>query len=221
MKTIVVNAQVREGTGKEVSKKIRAQGRVPAVFYGYKADPVALSVSHDDLLGIVEQERNESVFVKLAMEGGKKKTQKLSILKDYQVNTVKKGFIHADFYEIKMDRELTMDLPIILAGTPESLELGGELSQLKRELKVSGLPSAFPESIEIDVTALGIGESLRVEDVTVPDGIVVLDGGDTVIASVMQKKKFAVAEEAAEEGDAPGAEGEDGSASEEKGAGGE
>jgi len=221
MKTIEVDAQLREGTGKEASKKIRAQGRVPAVFYGYKTDPVNLSVGHDDLLKIVEQERHESVFVKLSVEGGKKKLNKLSVLKDRQVDTVKKSFIHADFYEIKMDRELTLEIPIVLTGTPEALDRGGEFSQLKRELKASGLPSAFPESIEMDVTALDIGESLRVGDVTVPEGITVHDGEDTVIASVVQKKKLAVIAEEPEEGQEPETEGAADAASEGEGSDGE
>jgi large subunit ribosomal protein L25 len=110
--------------------------------------------------------------------------------------------IHADFYEIRMDRELTMDLPILLVGQPVGVERGGLLQQLKRDLKISGLPSALPESVELDVSGLDIGASVNVGDIVLGDGINILDGRDVAVASLISKRVAVMEEEAAEEGEA-------------------
>lgn len=202
MKTIKLGARIRKEYGKEYARKLRAKGLVPAIFYGYKVEPVMLEVDSSKLIKILEEEKNESAFVNLEIEGENSKTEKLSIIKDLQINTSCKSLIHADFYEIRMDRELTMDLPILLVGQPIGVELGGLLQQLKRDLKVSGLPSVLPESVELDVSGLDIGASVNVGDIVLGDGINILDGKDVAVASLISKRVAIMEEEAAEEGGA-------------------
>jgi len=184
METITLDAQIRKESKKGPSRRLRAEGLTPAIFYGPHTEPVMLSVKSFDLKKVVEKGRKESVFVKLDIADGEKKTEKLSILKDVQINTLKKSIDHADFYEIRMDRELTIDVPISLTGEAPGVEDGGELSTLKRELKISGLPSILPEIVEVDISNLGIGDSVKVGDVRLADGVNILDADDVVIASV-------------------------------------
>lgn len=215
MKTVTLNARVRNELGKGASRRLRMEGMVPAVFYGYQTDPVILVVSNKDLIKIIMQEKTESLFVKLAIADGDRLSEKLSIVKDYQADTVRKKLVHADFYEIRMDRELTIEIPIILAGQPVGITLGGEMAQLRRGLKVSALPSVIPESVELNISNLNIGDSLKVGDVMLGEGVAVLDPADGVIVTVMAKRKVieveAKEEAVAEEGEGAAAAAEEAS----------
>ncbi|MBW2599289.1 MAG: 50S ribosomal protein L25 [Deltaproteobacteria bacterium] len=203
MKTIALSTQVREGLGKGNSKRLRSEGFVPAIFYGYKTEPVAVKVNTSELIKVLVEEKGETAFVKLGIESGKGgKVEKLSIIKDLQIDTINRKPVHVDFYEIGMDRTLVVNVPIIFSGNPVGVEDGGELQQLKRALKVSGLPSDLPESVEIDVSGLNIGDSIEVKDIAIKDGIQILDPDDVAVASVVPTRVSQVTEEAGEEEEA-------------------
>ncbi|MBW2637149.1 MAG: 50S ribosomal protein L25 [Deltaproteobacteria bacterium] len=202
MKTIKLKAEARTESGKGVARKLRVAGFVPAVFYGFEVEPVKLTVTTSDLIKVIEKVRSESSFIKLSIKEGDKKTERVSVLKDVQIDTIKRKPIHVDFYEIKMDREVTLDIPIILVGDPVGVEAGGELQQVKRELKVSGLPAAIPEAVELDISALGIGDSIKVSDVELAEGIKCLDIEDGAIATVAAKRVSVLAEAVEVEGEA-------------------
>jgi large subunit ribosomal protein L25 len=184
METITIDARVRQGTKKGPARRLRVLGFTPAVVYGAQREPVRLEISSSDLKRVLEKVRKETVFIKLAIDDAGKKTESLSILKDIQVNALKKEITHADFYEINMSKPLTIDVPVLLTGTAPGIEKGGELIMMKRELKVSGLPSDLPETVEVDVSALDIQESVRVGDIILKDGITLVDSDDVVIAHV-------------------------------------
>jgi large subunit ribosomal protein L25 len=194
MKTIKLKAEARTGSGKGFARKLRGAGFVPAIFYGYEVEPIMIKVSSSDLIKVIERERSETSFIKLSIKEGSTKTEKVSVIKDVQIDTIKRKPIHADFYEIKMDREVTLDLPIILIGDPVGVEAGGELQQVKREIKVSGLPSAIPEAFELDISTLEIGDSIKVGDVELAEGIKCLDTEDGTIATVATKRVSVLAE---------------------------
>ncbi len=188
MKTIKLKAESRTESGKGFARKLRQAGFVPAVFYGYEVEPIMIKVSSSDLIKLIERERSETSFIKLSIKDGSNKTEKVSVIKDVQIDTIKRKPVHVDFYEIKMDREVTLDLPIQLIGNPVGVEAGGELQQVKREIKVLGLPSAIPEAVELDISALEIGDSIKVGDVDLAEGIKCLDIEDGVIATVAAKR---------------------------------
>ncbi len=196
MKTIGLSAQVREGVGKGPSRRLRSEGFVPAIFYGYETEPMLLKVDSSELIKILVKGRGETVLVKLGIQSDKsKKIEKLSIIKDMQIDTINKKPVHVDFYEIRMDRSLTVDVQVLFSGAPVGVEDGGELQQLKRDLKVSGLPSALPESIEIDISNLGIGDSIKVADLVVKEGIQLLDNDDVAIVGVVPTRVSLMEEE--------------------------
>ncbi|MBW2544632.1 MAG: 50S ribosomal protein L25 [Deltaproteobacteria bacterium] len=200
MKTIELSAQMREEIGKGPSRRLRSEGFVPAIFYGYETEPMVIKVDSSELVRALGRKRGESVFVKLGIGSGKKgKVEKLSVIKDLQIDTINRKPVHVDFYEIKMDRTLVVDVPIIFSGTPVGLENGGELQQLKRELKVSGLPSDLPDSVEIDIGHLNIGDSVRVEDIAIKDGVQFIDQVDVAVASVVPTRVSLATEEPGEE----------------------
>jgi len=196
MKTIVLNAQVREGLGKGNSKRLRSEGFVPAIFYGYGTESVAIKVNTSELIRALVKERGETAFIKLGIKSGKgRKVEKLSVIKDMQIDTIGKKPVHVDFYEIRMDRTLAVDVPIIFSGTPVGIEEGGELQQLKRTLKASGLPSDLPESLEVDISGLSIGDSIKIKDIALEDGVQILDLDDVAVVSVVPTRTSLMTEE--------------------------
>lgn len=198
METITLAAQVRKVSKKGPARRLRAEGFTPAVVYGAQREPVMLTVNSSDLKRILEKVRKETVFINLAIDDEGKKTKSLSILKDIQINTVKKILDHADFYEISMNKPLTIDVPVSIIGKAPGVEKGGELIMMKRELKVSGLPSDLPETVEVDVSHLEIHDSVRIGDIALKDGVSLADSEDIVIAHVGMTRAAMAAAGAAE-----------------------
>jgi large subunit ribosomal protein L25 len=210
MEATELKACIRNESGKGPARRFRKKGFIPAVFYGRGEDAIRLSVNAAELQKIIKAKK-ENIFIKLLIEG-EESLEKLSLIKELQVEPVSRRFYHVDFYEIRMDHRLTLDVPLHFAGIPVGVQNGGELQHLKRDLKVSCLPSVLPDFIEIDVTGLDIGDSIKVQDIPVPEGITVLDPGDVGVAMVAVVKVSVPQAEAATEADAaagePAAEGE-------------
>lgn len=205
MEATELNAVPRQETGKGPARRFRMEGLIPAVFYGRGDKAVPITVNATDLQKVVKAGK-ENIFIKLLVKGDKKR--KLALLKELQVEPVSRRMYHADFYEIRMDHKLTLDVPIHFVGTPIGVENGGELQHLKRDLKVSCLPGDLPDSIEVNVTDLEIGHSIKVQDIQVPKEITVLDPGDVGVAMVAAiKVSVPKAETEAAEGEAATEEG--------------
>jgi len=215
MEAIELKACVRKETGKGPARRFRMKGLTPAVFYGRGEEAIPLSVNVTDLTKIIKTKK-ENIFIKLLIEG-EKSLEKLTMIKELQIEPVSRRFYHADFYEIRMDHKLTVDIPLHFVGTPIGVENGGELQHLKREMKVSCLPAALPEFIDVDVSGLDIGASIKIQDLRVPDGVEVLDPGDVGIAIVSFMKVSVPKEEIAEGEAAAPAEGEEVATEEAKG----
>lgn len=196
MEALELQAKIRTESGKGPARRLRAEGLVPAVLYGSGAESMLLTVSAADLIRIIRAEKGESGFIRLVIDEGGKKTERVSVIKELQTNTVTRKIVHADFYEIRMDRKLTRDVPIHIVGTSIGVEKGGELKQFKREVKLSCLPGLMPRHVDVDVTNLAIGGTIRVGDLKLPDGIEILDAGSVSIVTVAAKRG-AVTEEAA------------------------
>jgi len=207
MEATELKAFTRKETGKGPARRFRKDGSIPAVFYGRGEEAIHLTVNAAELLKIIK-EKKENIFIKLLIEG-EKHLEKLSLIKELQIEPVSRRFYHADFYEIRMDHKLTLDVPIHFIGIPVGVTNGGELQHLKRDLKVSCLPSILPDFIEIDVTGLDIGDSIKVQDIPVQEGISVLDPGDVGVAMVAMVKVSVPQAETPVEGEAAAtAEGE-------------
>lgn len=186
MEITEIKARVRNQFGKGHSRRLRTEGFIPAVFYGPKAESIHLAVNASELRKLVKN-KEENVFIKLLI-GDENNLEKLSMIKEIQTDPLTKRLIHADFYEIRMDQKITFDIPIRFAGVPAGLDKGGELHHHKRDLKVSCFPGILPDFIEVDVTNLNIGDSIRIREIRIADGITILDSEDAVIAMVIAAK---------------------------------
>ncbi len=210
-------AQVRKEQKKGPSRRLRDKGFIPAVFYGRSAENILLAVKNDALIKL-HKDKKDHAFIKLIIDdGGSKKIEKLSLIKELQVQPLTGKLYHADFYEVDVKRKITMDVSLRFVGKAIGVENGGELQHLKREVKIFCLPLDLPDHIDVDVTNLAIGDSVKIRDLKVAEGITLLDRPDTSVASVAVikvakveepvKEAAAAAEEGAAtaEGEAPAA----------------
>jgi len=181
-----LNALVRIASGKGHSRRLRTKGMIPAVFYGPGTETILLDVNTAELMSLRKKE--EKGFIKLMISDKDNKFEKLSVLKELQIEPLSRRLVHADFYEITMDHEFTFEIPIHFSGKPKGVDEGGELHLLKRELKVSCLPAMRPEFVAADISGMQIGDSLKVHDLAPSDGVIVLDHEDTVIATLSAQK---------------------------------
>jgi large subunit ribosomal protein L25 len=187
-----LKADIRKTSGKGVARRLRKDGMTPAVFYGPKAEPVLLSVNSSDLKKILRG-KEENIFINLLIGNGGQ-MEKFTLIKELQIDPVSRKFLHVDFYEIDMEHAITLDVPIHFKGQAIGVENGGDLHHIRREIKVSCLFTVLPEFVEVDISGLNIGDSIKVQDIELPDGVNVLDPQDTIIASVTAPKAVVKAE---------------------------
>jgi large subunit ribosomal protein L25 len=191
-----LKASRRKDIGKGVARRLRKDGFVPAVVYGSKTEPVLLSINSAELIKILKG-KEENVFINLHVDNGKK-IEKFTLIKELQIEPVSGKFLHIDFFEIDKKQAITLDIPIHFTGVAPGVETGGELHHIKRDIKVSCLFAVLPEFVEVEVSGLNIGDSIKVHDIKLPEGITVLDPEDTIIASVTAPKVTVKVEEVAE-----------------------
>jgi len=191
-------AQVRKEQKKGPARRLRQSGFVPAIFYGRSAENLLLAVKNDALVKL-HKDKKDHAFIKLIIDDGKKKIEKLSLIKELQVQPLTGKFYHADFYEVDMKHKLTVEVSLRFIGKPIGVDKGGELQHIKRELKVSCLPANLPDHIDVEVAGLDIGDSIKVRELTIPEGVTVLDLPDSAVAAVAVVKIAKVEEPVVEE----------------------
>ena len=177
-------ARVRKTKGKGAAKKLRKMAQVPAVFYGPKTESVMLAVDYPELERLLKQGSSDNVILDLQVQSDQGTETYKAIIKDLLIDPVKDIYLHADFYEISMDKEITVDVPIRLVNSPVGVTEGGILQHIRRKLNISCLPDKMIDALELDVSGLAIGDSLHVEDIDLPEGIVSLEEGHLTVATV-------------------------------------
>ncbi len=205
MEQIELSANRREDTGKGAAKKLRRAGLVPAVLYGPGIKgAVPLTLSNRELEKTLHTTAGENVLVSLRIDGdGKPRTV---MFREIARHPVKGSLEHIDLLEVAMDHEVTVEVPIHFVGKSEGVALGGILQSDSRRLKIQCLPSRIPESIDIDVTPLQIGQSLHVRDINLPEGVKCVEDPDHTIVSIQAPAVEAAAAKAEEAEEAPAEE---------------
>jgi len=202
MERPVLTAEIREGIGKEKAKKLRLQGLIPAIFYGPRSQTIPLVIQSKDLAKALQTEAGENVLIDLDIRKGAKSDRKVVMLKDIQIDPLQRVTLHTDFYEVTMDEMVTVEVPVHLIGKPEGTKVGGILEQVRRVIEVQCFPGDIPKSIDVDVSALKIGDSIHVQDITVEKAKIISDTNFTIATvvppAVEEKVVEAVAPEAVE-----------------------
>ncbi len=218
MKEAVLAVQSRDGGGKNFSRAMRRDGRVPAALYGPEREPKSVSVALADIERLIRENSGTNVMLSLDIDGAGTNADR-SLIRQMQRDPVRGNILHLDFHQISLSRPLTLTIPVHLNGVPEGVKNeGGVLQHIIRELEISCLPTNIPDSLEIDVTELGIQGSVHVSDITVENATIMADGQRTIcIVSPPTVSTEKTDEEAAEEataepalvGDDKKAEGDD------------
>jgi large subunit ribosomal protein L25 len=220
--TISLKAKVRDKAGKEIARKLRKNGRIPAIIYGRNTKPISLSVDEIAISKLFATEVSLTKLIELTIENGDEKPiKKVTMIKDVQVDPVKRNYIHIDFYEVRMDEKVSTLVKVRFLGKAKGVEEGGVFQHNLRELEISCLPDLIPEYIDVDISSLKIGDSIHVKDISLPEGIDMLTAKDqsllTVLPPIVEEKEEIPEEEEAKEEEAEEEKAEEEKAEEKKG----
>src|SRR5689334_11685378 len=178
MATANLSATLRTDTGKGAARKLRAAGQVPAVIYGHSREPQALTLNNHALVRLLEKISYATTVIELDMGG----TTSRTLIREIQRHPSKRDILHVDFQELVAGEKIIVRVPIIFVGTPEGVRLGGGmLDQVMHELEISVDPANIPNHFDLDVSALGLGASLHVSDIKIPEGVEVLNEEDATV----------------------------------------
>ena len=186
METAKLSVELRSGTGKSVTRKLRAAGRLPGVLYGLgKSAPVTVDPTTIQRILLNEKER-----LKVFLAEGQGIAGKNVIVKDYQVDPVTRRLVHVDLLEVDITKTIDVVVPINIVGKAAGVADGGVLNIIEREILVRCLPTKVPNHIDVDVTQLTIGSSLHLEDLALPEGVQkVSTTNDTIVTCVPPTKE--------------------------------
>jgi large subunit ribosomal protein L25 len=199
---IRLEVQERERRGTRESRRLRRDGIIPGVLYGRGHKPHPISVQERELRRVLTGSAGLHAILDVVLAG--QKTTHASILKDYQVDPLRGKIEHFDLQEVRLDQPIQTSVVVELVGESVGAKAGGVLSQVSREIRVEALPLMVPERIELDVSAMEIGDTLRLSDLSARDGVTYLDDPETVLATVTMPTKVEEPEvEEVEEGEVP------------------
>lgn len=167
---VTLKAEKRVGTGKGVARKLRAAGRLPGVVYGQGREALPISLDSAEAEHLFHSISVENTIVDLTVEGEGKSFQ--TLVREIQVHPFRPDVLHVDFYRLQAGVKVDVEIPVNLNGVPTGVRTGGGiLQQVTHELPVKVIPSKIPDSFEIDVSHLEVGDSIHVSDLELPDGV--------------------------------------------------
>jgi large subunit ribosomal protein L25 len=190
-----LDAVKRDGRGKNEARRLRVAGKIPAVVYGTAKEGKApegipLGVDPKALLHILHSDSGANTLINLKFDGGESRV----MVKEYQLDPITHRLLHADFYQLAMDKAITVTVPIVLKGESRGVkQQGGLLDFVTRDIQVHCLPTDIPEHIDVDVTDLELNQSIRVRDLMLSDKWKPISDADTMLVHVVIPKAEEVA----------------------------
>ena len=182
-----MNIELRSKTGKGISRQLRGADMVPGVVYGKGMDPMAVSIKYRELQAAIAGDGGQNNLITLV--GGGNLDQSMAIVVDLQRDAIKGTYKHVDLHRINMNEKLRVTVPVVLKGTAIGVKEGGLLDLAHHELHVECLPGNIPDHIEIDITALKVAHSIHVNEITLPEGVKILDNPKIPVVSVLGRAK--------------------------------
>jgi len=210
---VKLQVQARESRGSAESRRLRSKGLVPGVLYGNGGAAHPFCIEERQLRRALTGDHGLHAILDVVLEGQQKAHH--AVVKDYQLDPTRAQLLHIDLHEVRLDQAIQTNVVIELVGEAAGQKEGGVLSQINREVRVEALPMEVPDHLELDVSRMMIGDSLRLSDLRVQDGVQFLDDPDTVLATVSPPTKIEEPEPEAVEGE-EGEEGIEGEAPEEQ-----
>ena len=193
-----LSGKIRERTGKVATKEVRRNGEIPAVLYGLK-DNLSFSICPDNLKDILKA-KGQNALIDLNVEGNK---QRKVILKEFQSHPLKDLWVHVDFLEVDVAKMVKVSVDVHLIGKSAGEKMGGLVNQVLKSAHIECLPTDIPQSIDLDITAVELGQVLHVSDLNFSDKIKILHQSNEAVVSVylpkVEEEKVADEEELAED----------------------
>jgi large subunit ribosomal protein L25 len=197
---IKLTVRERERRGSADARRLRREGLIPGVLYGNGKQPHAICVPERELRRVLTGSAGLHAILDVVLEG--QKTTHASILKDFQQDPLRGHISHVDLQEVRLDQSIQASVTVQLVGEPEGVKEGGVLSQVQREINVEALPMDIPDHIDLDVSGMAIGDTLRLADLPVRDDVKYLDDPEeTVLATVTLPTRVEEPEEVLAEGE--------------------
>ena len=204
---VTLTVESARDLGTRPSRRLRAEGKVPAVVYGRGNDPRSVSVDWPDLRRAITTEAGLNALITLEVDGD----SHLTIIKDLQRHPVKRNVVHVDFQIIDRNVAISVDVPVILIGIPREVELKkGMVDQLRHSLTISAKPGSIPTQLEVDISDLDIGTTVTVGDIAFPEGVTADVEDDEIIAQGSATRTAELDEPGEGEGEGEEGEGEEG-----------
>jgi large subunit ribosomal protein L25 len=186
MEITKIDASPRHETGKTKAAQLRRQGQIPAVAYGKGLKTTTLAISPKSLLGTLKSSHGKNSVIELAITGGEKLTV---LVHDYSYHPVNRELTHVDFIQIKLDQLVDVEVPLVTFGKAVGITTGGTLRIVYRMLPIRCLPEQIPVKIEHDITPVGLNESVKVSQLTLPAGVKVRLPDDQTVAAIVAPEK--------------------------------
>ncbi|HXF71467.1 MAG TPA: 50S ribosomal protein L25 [Actinomycetota bacterium] len=197
-----LKAERRRGAGKGEARKLRAQGRVPAILYGHGVDPTPIAVDAKDLYRLLHTAAGANVLIDLRVDG----ERHLALAREVQRDHIKGRYVHVDFFAVRRDEQVKVTVPVRIVGEAPGVKQGGLLEHHLWEVQLQCRVDRVPDAVDADVSVLGIGDALRAGDLRIPDGAQLLTDPEEQVVSVVTPQVLEVVEvapvEAPEEGEA-------------------
>ena len=190
-----LKADKREDSGKGVARKVRAAGRVPGVVYGHGAEPLKVTVDSRELFHVLHTDAGSNVLIDMRVDGDRF----LAMPREVQRDHLKGVLLHVDFLRIARDEKISVEVPIQLVGESHGVKEGGVVEHHLWTLHVECFPQDVPASVDADISGLGIGDSIKVEDLPLPSAVTVLTPAEEVVAAVVTPQVLEVEEAVPEE----------------------
>jgi large subunit ribosomal protein L25 len=209
MPEVTLTAAPGRATGTPSSNRLRLEGRIPAVVYGQGVDATSVSVDRRELRAALHTDAGHNALINLEVGG----TRHLTIVKSLQRHPVRNDVVHVDFIVVNRNEAITVDVPIVLVGEAHEVEIAqGTLDQVLHSLTLQAMPGNIPNEISVDVSALTIGDSIRVSDLVLPPGVSTeVDPEEAVVMAALTRAAMAESDEEAEEGGSEATAGADAS----------
>ncbi len=208
MEEIRLKAEGRVQGGKNVARRLRKEGIIPAILYGKDVEPLPLRISAKEWKAIQRHVKSNTI-IKMDLKRNGDAEERPVMLKDLQKAVLSDAVLHIDFLQVSMERAVQVEVPIHLVGAPVGVAKGGVIEQHLRTIMVESLPGQIPEKIDVDISALDIGDSVHVNEISLP-GIKLLAPPDVAVVGVTppqaEEKAAEVAAPVTEEGAAAPAE---------------
>ena len=180
-----MKATSRNRVGKGAARSLRREGKIPGILYG-QATCMPLTLEPDEIRKVLHSDSGSNTLLNLEITGGTKEMKRTAMLRDYQVDPVTGAILHADLFEVAMDKPVRVRVPVaVTPGIPVGVAEGGVLQHNMRELHIECLPTHIPAAIVVDPSALRINQGIHVKELSVPTDIRILDDPDMMVVSVV------------------------------------